>query len=394
MPNALTAKTRASIVWVGGYPSHYIRNLHNRIEEKYPNRVHFVYLGVSEYDYSQRAYESGRLPQNCIVIEPGNFIKQSQILIKELRYQNPMLVVTAGHFPRPICIAALWGHMKGCYVCYWSDTNLNDTLVKSWPLRIIKKFTLRFYLKKMDRLLYIGSNNKAFYSWCLDHHLIVNHLIRFPYPHDHNMFCRKDEEGGNSIRAMLGLNDQFTILYLGRLVAYKGVDLLIRALALLPKKLQTSYHCLIAGDGPCRSELETLVKSIGIQHMVSFLGAIPSGETLPLYAATDVLILPSHLEAWGIVVNEALSSKKPVVAPRWVGSVADLVIDGVTGIVIADNSPKNIATALVKLFSDREATMQMGLQGSDLIRKKSWTVEGALDGWAHLIQLTAGTDLQ
>jgi glycosyltransferase involved in cell wall biosynthesis len=192
----------------------------------------------------------------------------------------------------------------------------------------------------------------------------------------------------------LGLGDNFVFLYLGRLVPTKGVDRLIKALTLFPDEILTHCSCLIAGDGSCRAELEGLVRDLGLEGLVIFLGTIPSNETPSLFAAADVFVLPSHQEPWGIVVNEALSSGKPVVVPYWVGAAADLVLDGVTGVVMPSNTPEHIASALLRLYDDRERSRCMGIRGRELVRNGGWNIDNTLSSWREVMKLVDSMPLR
>lgn len=130
--------------------------------------------------------------------------------------------------------------------------------------------------------------------------------------------------------------------YAGRLEAYKGVDVLLQAIA-----LHSNAQLRIAGDGPERATLNELSASLGIEDRVAFLGHI--GAQLPaFYRELDVLVVPSlptkgWLEQFGRVVVEAMASGVPVVASRS-GALPDVV--GGAGILVEPNQPEQIVAAL------------------------------------------------
>jgi glycosyltransferase involved in cell wall biosynthesis len=117
---------------------------------------------------------------------------------------------------------------------------------------------------------------------------------------------------------------------------------------------------------------------------------VPSGETGALFESADVLVVPSHREPWGLVVNEALGHGLPVVAPYWVGAVADLVEDGVTGVVLRDNTPPSIARALVTLASRPRWARGLGAAGAALVRRSPFHLEGAVRAFATIHGELAG----
>lgn len=365
--------TKAPIAWVCGYPSHHFRQLHRRIEEQYPETC-FFYIR-SEKEGRERSYETGPLPQNMVIVTPREFSR----LISQLREFNPSLVVTSGQDPRIIVGAALWAMLTRRKLCYLSDSNFAEVQKKPFLSRLIRRFVSYLYLRRMWCLLIIGTNNKSFYESCCGSAWLKQHSIRFPLPHDPAPF--------HSIPLPEARVDsgKIVLLFLGRLVREKGVENLIRALALLPAGIRSGFQCLIVGDGPMRPEIESLVAVEGLESAVEFLGTVPSDEAPGIFNRCDLFVLPSHYEPWGLVVNEALSSGKPVMAPEWVGAAGDLIQDGVTGFVLSDNDPVTIAKGLERVWNARDQLHAIGSSGRELVARGAWSVEGALAGWAEIV---------
>ena len=125
------------------------------------------------------------------------------------------------------------------------------------------------------------------------------------------------------------------ILYLGRVVKYKGLDLLIKAMS----GISEEYELIVVGDGEFKNECEDLVKELKLNPRIHFLGACLSNEAPYYYKNTDIFVLPTRfrldanvqMESWGFTVNEAMALEVPVVTTTAVGSGFDLIIDGVTG---------------------------------------------------------------
>jgi glycosyltransferase involved in cell wall biosynthesis len=125
------------------------------------------------------------------------------------------------------------------------------------------------------------------------------------------------------------------ILYLGRVVKYKGVDLLIRAM----QYISNEYDLVIIGDGDFKNECKKITNDLNIENRVSFMGECLSNEVQYYYKNCDIFVLPTRfrlnenvqIESWGFTVNEAISLEIPVVATTAVGSSFDLIIDECTG---------------------------------------------------------------
>jgi glycosyltransferase involved in cell wall biosynthesis len=142
------------------------------------------------------------------------------------------------------------------------------------------------------------------------------------------------------------------ILFVGRLVDKKGVDVLLHALAALPHA-----RLAVVGDGPCQDELKSLSASLGLDDRVEFLGKSPREEVMRQFARAAVIALPSHVGAGGdqdgvpVVLAEAVAAGVPVVASA-LGGLGDYVRDGDTGRSVPPGDATALAAALGDLLDD------------------------------------------
>ncbi|MBP3942158.1 glycosyltransferase [Sphingobacteriaceae bacterium WQ 2009] len=167
------------------------------------------------------------------------------------------------------------------------------------------------------------------------------------------------------------------IFSLGRLVAYKGYEYLIKA----AEDLDDSYHIVIGGKGPLHDELTALITSLKLSNKVSLIGFV-SDEDLPnYYAASDVFCLSSiwKTEAFAIVQIEAMSFGKPIISTHiptsgvsWVNAHQE------SGIVVSIESPKEISTAIKDIF-ENEATYKKLAEGSAERYKNLFTRKKMID---------------
>lgn len=137
------------------------------------------------------------------------------------------------------------------------------------------------------------------------------------------------------------------ILYAGYLVPEKGVDILVDAMAVLPRR---DVHLVMLGDGPLRRSLRSRVRSRGLADRVHLRGAVPPEAVPEFMAACDLLCLPSRREGCPNVVLEALASGRPVVASR-VGGVPELVRDDESGVLVAPDDPAALAAGLARALA-------------------------------------------
>jgi glycosyltransferase involved in cell wall biosynthesis len=143
-------------------------------------------------------------------------------------------------------------------------------------------------------------------------------------------------EGADAIRRELDLPRSF-LVYVGRLVAGKGVLELLEALRELGPE---APHLVVAGDGPLADELAATPN-------ITQLGFQPTCRLIQLYALADRAVVPSRAETWGVSVNEALACGCPVVATDAVGAAYDLIQDGLNGYVVPSGNVAALAAALV-----------------------------------------------
>lgn len=154
------------------------------------------------------------------------------------------------------------------------------------------------------------------------------------------------------LRTSLGFaEDDFLVLYAGRLEKEKRVDLLLKSFVLL-KEMRSNAKLLVAGDGGERSRLESFVSS-NPDKDVSILGPLSQDKLSDVMNASDVLCLLSSHEGFPSVVLEALACGLPVVSTR-VGDVPEVVREGVSGLILDSLVPGEIADAIWQVGSLRE----------------------------------------
>jgi len=146
------------------------------------------------------------------------------------------------------------------------------------------------------------------------------------------------------------------VLFLGVLRYYKGLEVLVRAMA------QVSGRLLVAGRGPQRAALEALTRELGLTERVTFLGEVSDSERRCLLHACDVFALPSvdRSEAFGISQLEAMACGKPVVSSDLPTGVRLVNQAGVTGILVPPGNPDALAGAVNTLLEDEALRASFG----------------------------------
>lgn len=146
------------------------------------------------------------------------------------------------------------------------------------------------------------------------------------------------------------------VLFVGRLIYYKGVDVLVRAMAGIDADL------VLIGRGPLEAELRSLAQAQGVADRTTFLSPVEDAELAAWYRAADVLCLPSvaRSEAYGLVQLEAHASGTPVVCTDLPTGVPWVNVDGETGLVVPVGDAEALGSALSRLLSDDALRARMG----------------------------------
>jgi phosphatidylinositol alpha-1,6-mannosyltransferase len=165
------------------------------------------------------------------------------------------------------------------------------------------------------------------------------------------------------------------VVCVSRLVARKGQDVLIRALAQIRREVPDAA-LLIVGGGPDMPRLQRLAVASGVAEHVRFTGSVPWPELPGHYAAGDVFAMPCRsrfggldVEGLGIVFLEAAATGLPVVAGRS-GGAPEAVLDGETGLAVDGRSIAEVAAAISTLLVDRDRAAAMGSRGREWMEQE------------------------
>ncbi len=153
-----------------------------------------------------------------------------------------------------------------------------------------------------------------------------------------------------------------TVLYVGGLTAQKGVHVLLRAFALLLKKIPKA-KLTIAGEGSFRGELESLSRELKIDGNVKFEGRVSNKKLYGFYQKASVVAMPSiWVEQFGLVGVEAMSHGVPVVGSD-IGGIPEWLEDGKTGLLCRPGDARGLAEKLEKILSNAALARKMGKAG-------------------------------
>lgn len=192
----------------------------------------------------------------------------------------------------------------------------------------------------------------------------------------------------DEVRASWGLDGkEKVVLFCAKLQPWKRPMDLLRAFAAAQIPRST---LLFAGDGPLRPNVEAEAAALGLGKRVRVLGFVNQSQLPAIYRASDLLVIPSEYEPFGLVVNEAMLCGCVVIASDKVGAVRDLISPGRTGYVYPCGDTRSLAEALRSAFADSVKLTEIGQAAGDRISR--WSAHASADAIAAaVVRVVTGT---
>ncbi len=295
-------------------------------------------------------------------------------------------VVVLPGWSMPTSLAAAFScRRRGVPYVLFSETHARSP--RPWWLRMVKRVLLRPVIRGASAWLATGSLSE---DYLVAHGARRDRIFRFANTPDVDALARSVDaarrERGTT-RAALGIPEDASVsLFVGRLIGAKDPRTLLEAQAILERDAAAPW-LLVVGDGPLVNELRDLVRGRGLRR-VCLAGARRPEELPALLAASDVFVLPSLHEPWGVVVNEAMAAGLPVVLSDRVGAAADLLEDGRNGRLVKPGDAPALAAALGSLHGDPEGLRRMAAASEEIVA--NWGYEPSVDGFLAAVRAAAG----
>jgi glycosyltransferase involved in cell wall biosynthesis len=176
-----------------------------------------------------------------------------------------------------------------------------------------------------------------------------------------------EKEDFKKIRTKFALPEEKIVLYVGRLVYEKGVQILVNAAPKILKKVNAKF--IIVGSGYMKEQLSDIVKSMNLDRKILFSGFIEEKELKQLQKCADVSVVPSLFEPFGIVALEAMAAGSPVVVSD-TGGLSEIVDHDLTGVKVYPNNPDSLAWGVTKILLDDKYRKNISKNAYNKIKEK------------------------
>ena len=282
-----------------------------------------------------------------------------------LNRANPEAIICGGYNYFASWNALFWARSHKVKFILWSESNRHDARGGYAWVEWLKAYFLEhcnsFVVPGQASLEYLQSLGVARESIVVAPDAVDNCWFQ---EQAENIRARDPE-----FRQKLRLPDRF-VLFAGRLIPEKGVFDLLEAYAKLDAEVRSKVGLVFAGDGISRTELERRAKVIS-PGTICFPGFAHRENLAGFYAYAEALILPTHSDPWGLVVNEAMACGLPIIVSSVAGCAPDLVEDGGNGYVVPPRDSVRLRAAIDSLVRNPELRQKMAARSLERIRKHS-----------------------
>jgi glycosyltransferase involved in cell wall biosynthesis len=397
-PQPAAVKEVKRIAWIVHSPTPYKTPFFRMLAKQAQVDVTFLFLYWGD---PQRAWELDDLPGVKYKVLPGiSFRKrpgQSELVhsgtavVGELRKGCFDLVVICGYSHPTLLFALFYCFVTGTPFVLQGESHV---VQPRHPLKRALKRCLLFPLLRHARAAFATGRKSADY-WA-EIGIPREQVFTLSNTPDLEFFQSKSDAARNtreSVRKSLGLSSRRAGLFVGRFVEEKGVEIILEAMAGLAPEKQPQL--LLVGDGPLRLNYDKIIQHHNLP--VRIIDFQQKSQLPELYAAADFFILPSLTEPWGVVVNEAMACRLPLLLSDQVGAAYDLLKEGCNGFMVPAGNTAAWRKALIAMTEITDTELKrMGAASREIVCpwNHEANVKNVLACISQVLQKTESGNLQ
>ena len=279
----------------------------------------------------------------------------------ELKKFRPEAICVCGYHYLVTVEALIYAKLTGTKITLWAGSHLLSGFLKN-PLT---DFYKKMIIPRFDFYITYGAAAK---QQIIHYGADPGKIIVGCNTVDIEWFMNKCKEiRNNEISQMRKKYPSKNILYVGEFIERKAV---INLIAAFEKLGIDNVGLILVGKGKEKDKYSKYIKGHNVKN-VFFEGFVQKEDIVKYYKLTDVFVLPSFNEVWGLVVNEAMACGIPVISSKYAGVTRDLVQDGVNGYSFHPANIDELTQRLRELMLDDEKRIQMGKKSLEIIRNKT-----------------------
>ncbi|GAB3947956.1 hypothetical protein GCM10028805_21170 [Spirosoma harenae] len=315
-------------------------------------------------------------------IEEVSLRERTQALLKRARAYRPDVINLTGYYDPAQLLLLLWAKARGIRVIMQNESTAIDQQRGGW-----KESFKRWIFSRCDGFFCFGSQ-------------AADYVIQLGVT-PAKILLRKNAVDNNTLQAvyeqaliqrtsqqqLLGLRPN-NFVFVGRLIDVKNLPMLISSFTEACKRSVNGaqWGLILLGDGAEASNLMNLVQTLNLADRVTILPGRPWFRVPEILALSNVLVLPSRSEPWGLVVNEAMACGLPVIVSDRCGCAIDLVHDGQNGFVFSPDQPAQLTHRLIQFMDGTVNAELMGQSAKAFIEPYSpeAVAQEMLDGFIKI----------
>lgn len=170
------------------------------------------------------------------------------------------------------------------------------------------------------------------------------------------------------LHSMSQIEYQNFILFVGRLVFYKNLEVVITSFVEVVRSVPSS-KLVVVGDGPMLAKWQKMASELGLINSVIFTGRVPEDKKIELLSKCCALVLPSFVEGFGLVILESFAMEKPVLVAN-VKPLSEIISDGVDGFMLPPDNPITWSEKIRYLLTNKEICVRMGRKGREKLEER------------------------
>ncbi len=263
-------------------------------------------------------------------------------------------------------VALMWAKKNQNKLIFWLDSTYDDKK-HYFPKEQIKQFFLRHF----EAFLAPGVKTKHY----LEYMKVDNSKkITTGYSVNNNFFIEQYQlykDKRELLLNELGIKRKQNFIFIGRFAPEKNIFTLLKSFV---EVKNNDWGLILLGDGPLKNEIISFIKTNRLENKVILPGFIQHNEIVKYFITSDVFILPSYSEPWGLVVNEAMLCRLPVIVSTKCGCQPELVKERVTGFAFEPNDELKLTKLMQGFVSGSYNIKSMGEASFTIVKEHSPSV--------------------